>query len=153
MENSVGQLNVVTGAFGFSGKYIAHRLLASGERVRTTNHAGTSSLFEVAPLDFRRPQELVDNMAGATVLYNTYWVRFAYGEVSHEKAVENTSVLIRAAQQAGISRIVHVSITNPSSDSPLLTSKAKRRWRRRSGRPLFRMQFSDRLWFSGKRIF
>ena len=126
MENSVGQLNVVTGAFGFSGKYIARRLLASGERVRTlTNHGGTSSLFEVAPLDFRRPQELVDNMAGATILYNTYWVRFAYGEVSHEKAVENTSVLIRAAQQAGIRRIVHVSITNPSSDSPLPYFKGK----------------------------
>ena len=60
MENSVGQLNVVTGAFGFSGKYIARRLLASGERVRTlTNHGGTSSLFEVAPLDFRRASEVV----------------------------------------------------------------------------------------------
>jgi uncharacterized protein YbjT (DUF2867 family) len=126
MENAIGRLNIVTGAFGFTGKHVARRLLASGERVRTlTNHAVTSPPIEVAPLDFRSPQQLVDSMAGARVLYNTYWVRFARGQVNHERAVENMAVLIRAAQQAGIRRIVHVSITNPSSDSPSPYFKGK----------------------------
>jgi NADH dehydrogenase len=58
-------------------------------------------------------------MRGANVLYNTYWIRFTYGELSHERAVENTKVLIHAAEAAGVKRIVHVSITNPSIDSPL----------------------------------
>jgi len=119
-------LNIVTGAFGFSGKYIARRLLARGERVRTlTNHPCHTSGIEVAPLDFSNPQQLADSLAGATALYNTYWVRFAYGEASHEKAVENTHVLIRAAEQVGVKRIVHVSITNPSLDSPLPYFKGK----------------------------
>jgi uncharacterized protein YbjT (DUF2867 family) len=115
-----GPLNIVTGAFGFSGKYIAERLLAMGEQVRTlTNHPRSGAAFEVAPFDFRNPAQLSRSMTGGAVLYNTYWVRFAHGEVSHEQAVQNTKVLIRAAEQVGVKRIVHISITNPSSDSPL----------------------------------
>ena len=120
MEHLDGELSVVTGGFGFTGSYIARRLLAVGERVRTlTNHARNNAAFEVAPLDFQDPQGLARSMAGATVLYNTYWVRFAYGDVDHAKAVDNTRRLICAAEDAGVKRIVHVSITNPSSDSPL----------------------------------
>jgi uncharacterized protein YbjT (DUF2867 family) len=119
-------LNIVTGAFGFSGKYIARRLLARGEGVRTlTNHPRNIPGIEAAPLDFRNPQRLADSLAGATTLYNTYWVRFAYGDVSHEKAVENTRLLVRAAEQAGVKRIVHISITSPSPDSPLPYFKGK----------------------------
>ena len=126
MKSEGGRLNVVTGAFGFSGKYIAERLLAMGERVRTlTNHPRGDAAIESAPLDFRNPQELAQSMAGTTVLYNTYWVRFAYGGVDHERAVENTRVLIRAAEEAGVKRIVHISVTNPSSDSPLPYFKGK----------------------------
>jgi uncharacterized protein YbjT (DUF2867 family) len=126
METAGARLNVVTGAFGFSGSYIAARLLAMGERVRTlTNHPRGGAPFEVAPLDFRNPEELARNLAGAEVLYNTYWVRFAQGALNHQNAVENTRVLIGAAEQAGVKRIVHVSITNPSSDSPLPYFKGK----------------------------
>jgi uncharacterized protein YbjT (DUF2867 family) len=120
MENGGALLNVVTGAFGFSGRYITRRLLAMGERVRTlTNHAGCTRLVEAFPLDFENPRELARSMAGATILYNTYWVRFAYGRVDHKRAVGNAQRLIRAAEEAGVKRVVHISITNPSSDSPL----------------------------------
>ncbi len=120
MEQTDGALNIVTGAFGFTGRYIAEKLLTMGERVRTlTNHPRARMPFEAAPLDFQDPQGLASSMAGATVLYNTYWVRFAYGDVGHAKAVENTRRLIRAAEEAGVKRIVHVSITNPSRDSSL----------------------------------
>jgi len=53
------------------------------------------------------------------VLYNTYWVRFNHKLFTHAQAVQNTLVLFEAARQAGVRRIVHVSITNPSEDSPL----------------------------------
>jgi NADH dehydrogenase len=33
--------------------------------------------------------------------------------------VENSKTLVRAAKEAGVGRIVHVSITNPSLDSSL----------------------------------
>ncbi len=120
MEEEPERLNIVTGAFGFSGKHIAGRLLAGGERVRTlTNHAPDAPTIDVAPLEFHNPQVLERSMTGATVLYNTYWVRFAYHGVSHDTAVENTRALIRAAERAGVKRVVHISVTNPSLNSPL----------------------------------
>ncbi len=126
MDHAGEVLNVVTGAFGFSGSYIAKRLLALGEQVRTlTNHPRSDASIEVAPLNFSNPYELARNMAGAAVLYNTYWVRFAHRGLDHETAVTNTRLLIHAAEEAGVKRIVHVSITNPSSESPLPYFKGK----------------------------
>ena len=119
-------LNIVTGAFGFSGRYIARRLLACGERVLAlTNRTPGTSPLQAVPLDFRNPQALADSMRGATVLYNTYWVRFAYGGLSHERAVENSRILVEAAEQAGVKRIVHLSVTNPSPESPLTYFRGK----------------------------
>jgi NADH dehydrogenase len=53
------------------------------------------------------------------VLYNTYWVRFNAPGFSHSQAVANTRTLFEAAHKAGVRRVVHVSITNPSEDSSL----------------------------------
>jgi NADH dehydrogenase len=61
---------------------------------------------------------LTESLRGATTLYNTYWVRFAHGRTDHDVAVENSRALFYAAKRAGVQRIVHVSITNPSIDSP-----------------------------------
>jgi uncharacterized protein YbjT (DUF2867 family) len=118
------QLDVVTGAFGYSGQYIARRLLALGRRVRTlTRRSAQPALFqesvEVAPLCFDRPDLLVQAMAGATTLYNTYWVRFERGGATFARAVENTKILLKAARRAGIRKVVHLSVSNPAEDSPL----------------------------------
>lgn len=118
------EFDVVTGAFGYTGKYITARLLAAGRRVRTlTNSLNRANPFgaqvEAHPFDFNRPAALVESLAGATTLYNTYWVRFNYGNFSHGSAVENTRKLFQAGQQAGVKRIVHTSITNPSERSTL----------------------------------
>jgi NADH dehydrogenase len=114
---------VITGAYGFTGKYIARRLLAKGETVVTlTGNPGRPNEFgnrvEARPLRFDS-NELESSLRGARVLYNSYWVRFDYGEQTFARAVENTRVLIAAAARAGVQRIVHISITNPSLDSPL----------------------------------
>lgn len=119
-----GELNVVTGAFGYTGKYITRRLLEIGKRVRTlTGHPGRTNPFgrqvEAFPFNFERPDLLAESLRGATTLYNTYWVRFPRGRVNYDTAVRNTRTLIQACVQAGLKRIVHVSICNPSPDSPL----------------------------------
>lgn len=118
------ELNVVTGAFGYTGKYIARRLLADGIRVKTlTGHPERPNPFggEVvaAPFNFDDPSALIEQLSGASILYNTYWVRFSRGEVTFDRAVENTRTLIQAAKDAGVGRIVHISITNPSLNSSL----------------------------------
>jgi len=114
----------VTGAFGYSGKYIASRLLAQGETVRTlTNSMHREHPFgdrvEAFPLSFHDPERLAGALAGVEVLINTYWVRFNHRDFTHAQAVDNTLELFRAARRAGVHRVVHVSITNPSADSEL----------------------------------
>ena len=119
-----GELHVVTGAFGYSGRYITERLLRAGNRVRTlTNSPDREHPFgnrvEVHPFNFDHPDRLASSLEGARVLYNTYWVRFNYADFRYSQAIDNTRVLFAAARRAAVSRVVHVSITNPSEASPL----------------------------------
>ncbi|MCH8314916.1 MAG: NAD(P)H-binding protein [Planctomycetes bacterium] len=129
------QTHVVTGAFGYTGKYIAQRLLDAGHAVRTlTNSPQRTNPFgsrvAVHPYNFDDPPKLVAALEGADVLYNTYWVRFTHKLFKQADAVDNTLTLFEAAKQAGVKRIVHVSITNPSDDSPLEYFSGKARLER-----------------------
>ena len=115
-------IDVVTGAFSYSGRAIANELTRMGRGVRTlTGHPGRQADgdgIDVRPLDFDDPPGLVSSLEGATTLYNTYWIRFPRGPLTHDVAVENSRTLFHAARLAGIRRIVHVSITHPSIESP-----------------------------------
>lgn len=116
--------DVVTGAFGFTGRFIARRLLAQERRVRTlTNHPqrpGTEDIkVDVAPLQFTDRAALVESLRGAEVLYNTYWVRFRHGKMSFGQAIANTRTLVGAAAEAGVRKVVHISVSNPSEESDL----------------------------------
>jgi uncharacterized protein YbjT (DUF2867 family) len=116
--------DVVTGAFSYTGRFIARRLLADGRRVRTlTNHPkrpGAEDIaVDVAPLQFTDRAALVESMRGADVFYNTYWVRFRHGGIGFGDAVANTRILMSAAAEAGVRKVVHISVSNPSVDSRL----------------------------------
>lgn len=122
--------HVVTGAYGYSGKYIAARLLERGGAVHTlTNSTERRNPFgdavTASPLAFDDHAALVESLRDADALYNTYWVRFDHRDFSHTQAVENTRRLFAAARDAGVRRVVHVSITNPSAESPLPYFKGK----------------------------
>jgi nucleoside-diphosphate-sugar epimerase len=113
----------VTGAFSYSGKYITKRLLDRGEEVITlTGHPNRPNPFngqvKSYPLDFDETS-MTKSLQGVDVLVNTYWVRFDKGENTQPRAVENTRKLVNAAKAAGVKRIVHISIANPSADSKL----------------------------------
>ena len=119
-------LHVVTGAFGYTGKYIARELLRRGMRVRTlTNSLHREDPFggavEVHPLGFVDRDALVESLRGAAALHNTYWVRYDYRrgtrDFGYDLAVSNTRTLLECAGQAGVGRVVHVSIANASEDS------------------------------------
>jgi nucleoside-diphosphate-sugar epimerase len=117
------ELNVVTGAFSYTGKYITQRLLSMGKRVKTlTGHPDLENLFgsqvTTSPFNFDNMSLLTESLCGTTTLYNTYWVRFSYRGITFDRAVENSKTLIKAAESAGVRRIVHISITNPSEESP-----------------------------------
>ena len=117
-------LQAVTGAFGYSGKYIAQRLLERDQKVITLTdslhrHNPFGERIKAFPFNFDNPERLRKTLTGVQVLYNTYWVRFNHRTFTFADAVRNTEILFKAAQEAGVERIVHVSITNPSLDSPL----------------------------------
>jgi uncharacterized protein YbjT (DUF2867 family) len=113
----------VTGSYSYSGKYITRRLLANGDEVITlTGHPNRPDPFEgkvkAFPLNFD-VASMARSLDGVDTLYNTYWVRFDHGVNTQMRAVENTARLVKAASAAGVRRIVHISITNPSLDSHL----------------------------------
>ena len=89
------EVNVITGAFGYTGKYITRRLLTMGKEVRTlTGHPDHPNPFgeqvHVFPFDFENPGALVKSLQGVTTLYNTYWIRFSHGTTTFDSAVKNT---------------------------------------------------------------
>jgi uncharacterized protein YbjT (DUF2867 family) len=114
-------VDVVTGAFSYTGRWIADRLARMGREVVTLSRspAPPGSPIASRPLQFERPDELTHALRGADTLYNTYWIRFERGTTTFERAVANTRVLFEAALRAGVRRLVHVSVTNADESSPL----------------------------------
>ena len=123
--------DVVTGAFSYTGSFIARRLLAAGHQVRTlTNNPNPpSDLREKvasARLDFDDADGLMRFMRGADTLYNTYWIHSNYGSDAFAGAVQRSKTLFAAARGAGIRRLVHLSIANPgASRHPYYASKVE----------------------------
>jgi uncharacterized protein YbjT (DUF2867 family) len=116
--------DLVTGAFSYSGAAIAGRLLESGRGVRTLTHHPDRPHPLQASVDARNyrfddPAALARSLEGVSTLYNTFWVRFGHGSTSFANAIESSRMLFFAAARAGVQRIVHLSITNPSLASPL----------------------------------
>ena len=114
----------VTGAYGYSGQYIARRLLDLGHDVITlTSSSGRDSplhaMVPAFPLRFAAPAEMAKSLGGTDVLINTYWVRFNSRRFTFSQAIENSRKLFAAAKAAGVARVVHVSITNPDEKSDL----------------------------------
>jgi NADH dehydrogenase len=124
-------VDVVTGAFSYTGSFIARRLLAAGHEVKTFTNNPTpppdlAGKIAAAPLDFRDAEGLARFMRGADTLYNTYWIHSNYGADAFAGAVRRSERLFAAAREAGIRRLVHISIANPTaSGHPYYASKAE----------------------------
>ena len=121
----------VSGAWSYSGRQVAARLLRCGYTVVSlTNrrlpdpdpHAGAVRRI---PWDFA-PGALERSLQGVDVLACAYWTRHDRAPVghrgswpSHARAVEHSARIIEAAVAAGVSRLVWTSIANPGLDPDL----------------------------------
>lgn len=121
----------VTGSFGFTGRAITEQLLAAGHEVVTlTRRSGIddplAARITVRPIDTTRPAELTADLAGVDTLFNTFWLRFPRAGETFEGLVAQSAVLLGAAREAGVRRIVHVSVVNatPDAETPYVRSKA-----------------------------
>ena len=124
-------MDVVTGSFGYIGKYITRVLLEAGHEVKTiTTHPKKPNPFgervKASPYYFDNTDMLIQSLGGCDTLFNTYWVRFNYRSWSFDKALSNTMILFQCAKEAGVRKIVHISVTNPSEtdDLPYYRGKA-----------------------------
>jgi uncharacterized protein YbjT (DUF2867 family) len=119
-----GPVNVVTGAFGYTGRYVTDLLLRRGVKVRTlTGHPHRANPFgeavQVFPFSFDNPDALARSLESAESVFNTYWIRFPRGALTFDRATNNLKTLIDAARRAGVGRFIHISITNANADSSL----------------------------------
>src|SRR3990172_1102163 len=122
--------DAVTGAFGFTGRAIAEQLLEAGREVVTlTRRTGRgdplAARIEAVPLEFGRPDLLADALRGVDTLFNTYWIRFPRGSESCETAIAESTVLIGAAREAGVRRLVHISVVGAEPLGPTPYVRAK----------------------------
>ncbi|MDQ6794577.1 MAG: NAD(P)H-binding protein [Chloroflexota bacterium] len=123
--------DAVTGAFGFTGRAIAEQLLAAGQDVVTLSRRPAhpddplAARIQVKPLDFSRPADLTAALQGVDTLYNTYWMRFPRGTATFETAVADSTILLAAAREAGVRRVVHVSVVgaDPAGATPYVRAK------------------------------
>lgn len=126
-ERAVGATDLVTGASGYTGSYVAARLLGRGRRLRTLTREIDTVPRPIAAFRYRfdDPAEMDAAFDGVDTFYNTYWVRFGRGSFTHDDAVRNSLALIDRAARSGVRRMVHVSIMNPSHDSPYTYHRGK----------------------------
>jgi uncharacterized protein YbjT (DUF2867 family) len=120
----------LTGAFSYTGRYIAQRLLAEGIKIRAlTNHPKLEVFpqhsIPVFPLRFQEEDSMIDALKGTDILINTYWIRYPHKKLTHENAAQNIQFLVQCAKKAGVRQIIHLSVSNPSEDSTLSYYKGK----------------------------
>lgn len=148
----------VTGAYGYSGQYMARRLLDQGHEVLTlTNSTRRSNPFgekvKAQPFNFSNPALLEQTLRGVDVLINNYWVRFDLPPLfTHAAAVLHAKTLFEAAKWAGVARIVHITSPIPTGARIFLTSAAKPKWKTTLDRRGYPTASCDRRYCLAKRI-
>jgi len=120
----------LTGAFSYTGRYIAKKLLAEGIKIRALTNHPKLELFPqhslpVFPLQFQGEDSMINALKGADIFINTYWIRYPYKELTHENAAKNIQFLVQCAKKAGVRQIIHLSVSNPSENSNLSYYKGK----------------------------
>lgn len=123
-------VDAVTGAFGYTGSFIAERLLAGGRQVRTLTRRppdghSLDGRVEAVPLRFDEEGSLIAALRGVDTLYNTYWRRFPRPGAGFADIVAQSGLLIDAASKAGVRRVVQFSVSNASADAPTSYFRAK----------------------------
>lgn len=113
---------VVTGANGFVGSRTCRALVARGASVRAVvRRAGTAPDLpgvEERVGAFDDPGFAAAVVAGASAVVTTVHPMGSDRETQHHVAVEGTPVLARAARDAGVARLVHVSTAGVYDRSP-----------------------------------
>lgn len=126
----------MTGAFSYTGRYLTRRLLDEGQSVvNFTNHPSRPIDFSPAelerittvPLAFHDEAAIARRLEGVDTVYCTYWIRFAVGGDTHDRAAERLTRFFHIAKSVGCRKVVFSSHTRATLDSPFpyIAGKAK----------------------------
>ena len=90
--------HTVTGATGYTGRYITRLLLEQGHTVQSiTGHPERHNPFgdqvPLHPFNFDNPDLLAETLNGTDTLFNTYWICVNYGGRTHEQCVQQTKTV------------------------------------------------------------
>lgn len=122
-------VDLVTGAFGYTGSRIASRLVEAGRRVLTLTRRAPgdhplAGRVEQLSYDFSA-DALGAALAGVDTVYVTYWMRFPRGGGTWGEIVDNVARLAQASAAAGVRRLVYISVSNAAHDSSTAYFRAK----------------------------
>jgi len=107
MSSPSSAVVVVTGANGLVGAAVCRALADRGAQVRAVvRRAGTAPELDGV---VEHVGDVADVLAGADALVTTVHPMASSQEVQHEVGVEGTARQARAARDAGVERLVHVS--------------------------------------------
>jgi NADH dehydrogenase len=126
---AVSTTDLVTGAFGFTGSRIAQRLLDTGRSVRTLSrrrspdHPLRERVAQL-PSDFGAAA-LAEGLREVDTVYVSYWMRFPRGGATWPQTIDNVGGLAHAAAEAGVRRLVYISVANAAPDAPTAYFRAK----------------------------
>jgi nucleoside-diphosphate-sugar epimerase len=113
---------VVTGANGLVGSHICAALAARGAQVRAVvrrpGSAPVADGVEERVGEFDDPQFAASVVDGATAVVTTVHPMGSDRETQHRTAVEGTPVIARAARDAGVPTLVHISTAAVYDRSP-----------------------------------
>jgi UDP-glucose 4-epimerase len=125
-------ISVVTGGAGFIGSHLVEALLRGGRRVRIVDDLSTGRRALVAPgAEFLEGDvNLVADEAvrGADVVYHLAALPSVPRSVerpleSHRATAEGALAVLRAAEKAGVRRVVYASSSSVYGDTPTLPKK------------------------------
>jgi dihydroflavonol-4-reductase len=120
-------LTLITGAGGFVGGHLIQALLAEGRPLRALalNEAEAAHLcqypLEVMRGDITQAETLAPALAGAGVVYHLaamIALQPYQGPAAHKINVEGVANLLRAAEAAGVRRVVHFSSFHAQIQTP-----------------------------------
>lgn len=133
-----GGLATVFGGSGFVGRYIVRELARRGWRVRAASRRpdlagylqpmGAVGQIHAVQANLRYPESCAAAVEGADVVINAVGVLSSVGRQSFKALhVEGARTVAHAAQEAGASRLVHISAigADPRSDAAYGRTKAE----------------------------
>jgi NADH dehydrogenase len=120
----------LTGAFSYTGRYISYELIANNIPFQAITNHPQHSLFPsqnipVHPLQFQDASSMIDALRKTDIFINTYWIRYPANGVTHDTAVQDIDFMVQCAKKAGVKKIIHISVSNPSKDSKLSYFRGK----------------------------